>query len=122
MTLQERSAAERRRLAREARDAFPPMGLYLVRDASIGPVRIGSSRDVHATLRRIQFELRLGSHPDKALQARWRHDPARFSFEVLDLVKERADPDFDYDEELRMLLQLHREELGCEPQAPRRDA
>lgn len=108
----QRSATERRRLSREARDAFPPMGLYLVRDTESGPLRLGSSRDVHATLRRIQFELRLGSHPDKALQAQWRQDPARFSFEVLELVKERTDPAFDYEEELRTLLQLHGEELG----------
>lgn len=108
----QRSATERRRLSREARDAFPPMGLYLVRDTESGPLRLGSSRDVHATLRRIQFELRLGSHPDKALQAQWRQDPARLSFEVLELVKERTDPAFDYEEELRTLLQLHGEELG----------
>jgi hypothetical protein len=108
----QRSAAERRRLSREARDAFPPMGLYLVRHAASGPLRLGSSRDVYATLKRIQFELRLGSHPDKALQAQWRQDPAQFSFEVLELVKERTDPAFDYQQELRMLLQLHGEELG----------
>ena len=104
------AAAERRRLAREARDAFPPMGLYVVRDAD-GPVRVAASRDVYAALNRVQFELRLGSHPDKALAREWAHDPARFSFEVLELVKERTDPAFDYAEELRVLLQLHREEL-----------
>ena len=32
-------------------------------------------------------------------------------FDVLDLVTERADPDFDYAGELRVLEQLHREEL-----------
>lgn len=106
------SNTDRRQLSRAARDAFPPMGLYLVRDSVRGPLRVGASRDVHATLRRIQFELRLGSHPDKALQAQWRQDPARFSFEVLELVKERTDPAFDYGEELRTLLQLHQEELG----------
>ena len=107
------SAAKRRRLARQARDAFPPMGIYAVRDAAGGNVRVGPTRDVHAPLKPIQFELRLGSHPDKALQAQWAGDPARFSFEVLDLVKERADPGFDYQEELRVLLQLHREELSA---------
>ena len=106
------SAAERRRLARQARDAFAPMGLYLVRDRVNGQVRLGSSRNVYATLNRIQFELRLGSHPDKGLQEQWGRDPARFSFEVLELVKERSDPGFDYEDELRTLLQLHREELG----------
>src|SRR5512135_2757508 len=110
-------AAERRRLAREARDAFPPMGVYAVRDHGTGLVRVGSSRDVHARLRRIQFELRLGGCPDKELQAAWRQDPARFSFEVLELVRQRSDPAFDYAGELRVLEQLHRDEL-CAGSAP----
>ena len=110
-------AAERRRISREARDAFPPMGVYAVRDAGTGLVRVGSSRDVHARLRRIQFELRLGGCPDKELQAAWRQDPARFSFEVLELVRQRSDPAFDYAGELRVLEQLHRDEL-CAGAAP----
>ena len=106
------SSVDRRQVSRAARDAFPPMGLYVIRDAVGGRSRLGASRNVYAALNRIQFELRLGSHGDKALQAQWRQDPARFSFEVLELVRERADPAFDYEEELRTLLQLHREELG----------
>ncbi|HWI83625.1 GIY-YIG nuclease family protein [Ramlibacter sp.] len=105
-------SAQRRRRARQARDAFPPMGVYAVRERAAGLVRVGSSRDVHARLTRIQFELRLGTHPDKELQAAWRHDPARFSFEVLELVQQRSDPAFDYAEELRVLEQLYREELA----------
>lgn len=112
--VQSLGAAERRRLSREARDAFPPMGVYAVRDGSTGLVRVGSSRDVHARLRRIQFELRLGGCADKELQAAWRQDPARFSFEVLELVRQRSDPAFDYAEELRVLEQLHRQDLRAE--------
>lgn len=106
------AAASRRALARQARDAFPPMGVYAVRDALTGQVRVGSSRDVHARLNRVRFELRLGSHPDRALQAAWRQDPARLSFDVLELVRERSDPAFDYREELGLLEQLHREQLA----------
>ena len=108
---QQPDAAERRRRAREARDAFPPMGVYAVRDRASGRVWVGSSRDVHARLTRIQFELRLGAHRQKQLQAAWREDPTRFSFDVLALVKQRVDPAFDYAEELRGLEQLYREEL-----------
>ncbi|MGV3572474.1 MAG: GIY-YIG nuclease family protein [Ramlibacter sp.] len=108
------AAADRRRLARAARDAFPPMGVYLVRASAGAHLRVGACRDVHARLRRIQFELRLGSHPDKALQAAWRQDPAGFSFEVLALVEERSDPAFDHQAELQTLLELHRAELGLE--------
>jgi hypothetical protein len=109
------AGAERRRLSREARDAFPPMGVYAVRDRATGLVRVGASRDVHARMRRIAFELRFGGHADKELLAAWRQDPARISFEVLELVKQRADPAFDYAEELRVLEQLHRDELCGAP-------
>jgi hypothetical protein len=106
-------AAGRRRLSREVRDAFPPMGVYAVRDSASGLVRVGACRDVHARLRRIQFELRLGGCPDQELQAAWRQDPARLSFEVLELVRQRTDAAFDYAGELKVLEQLHREELGA---------
>jgi hypothetical protein len=112
--VQPNAAAERRRRAREARDAFPPMGVYAVRDRTSGRAWVGSSRDVHARLTRIQFELRLGAHMDKQLQATWRQDPTRLSFDVLALVKQRVDPAFDYAEELRVLEQLYREELSGE--------
>jgi hypothetical protein len=110
-----RDAAERRRLSREARDAFPPMGVYAIRDSSTGCVRVGSSRNVFGTLNRAQFELRLGSHADKSLQSEWNLGGAgRFSFEVLELVKERDDPAFDYASELQALEQLYREQFdGC---------
>lgn len=105
------SATERRQLARAARDAFPPMGVYAIRDGA-GTLRVGSSTNVHGILNRTQFALRLGSHPDKALQAAWNRNKEGWSFEVLDLVKERKDlPDFDYAGELQALEQMYREEL-----------
>ena len=106
------AAAERRRVSRALRDGFPPMGVYAIRDLATGQVRVGASRNVPGTLNRIRFELRLGSHPDKALQAEWNRGGAeRFAFDVLEMVKERSDPSFDHDAELRLLEQLHREEL-----------
>lgn len=103
------SARGRRALSRSARDAFPPMGVYAIRDGRTGSVRIGASRNVHGTINRIRFELRLGSHPDRALQAAWRDGgEERIAFEVLELVKERSDPDFDYAAELKDLEALHR--------------
>lgn len=107
------SGADRRQLARRARDAFPPMGVYAIRDRTTGRVRVAASRNVHAAINRMVFELRFGSHPDRALQAEWNRGGAeRFSFEVLELVKERSDAAFDYAAELRLLEELHRTELG----------
>ena len=111
--------AQRRAVSRAARDAFPPMGVYAIRDHDSGCVRIGASRNVDAALARIAFELRLGTHPDKALQAAYRRSGAgRFTFEVLTLLKQRDDPAFDYGDELRAMAQLYREDDGV----PRRCA
>ncbi|MCM5569290.1 GIY-YIG nuclease family protein [Burkholderiaceae bacterium FT117] len=111
------SAAERRRISREARDAFPRMGVYAIRSEASGRVRVASSRNVPGAINRIEFELRLGSHPDKALQADWKLNPAAISFEVLELVKERTDPDFDYSAELSALEELYRAELCTRSEA-----
>jgi hypothetical protein len=110
------ASARRRELSRSARDAFPPMGVYALRDAARGTVRVQASRNVHGAINREQFELRMGGHRDKALQAEWARDPARFSFEVLEMVRERKEQDFDYAAELRLLEQLYRAEL-CGEQA-----
>lgn len=117
MTSPLQPAAQRRALSRAARDAFPPMGVYAVRDAASGTVRVHASRNVHGAINRTQFELRLGCHFDKALQAEWNQDPSRFTFEVLAFVKERQEPGFDPAEELRVLEALYREEL-CGAEAP----
>jgi hypothetical protein len=107
----ESRSVQRRLLSRQARDAFPPMGVYAIRDAATASITVGSSRDVHARLNRIRFELRLGTHPDTSLQATWRQNSANVTFDVLDMVKQRTDPAFDYAEELRLLEQLYREQL-----------
>jgi hypothetical protein len=105
------STSARRDISRRARDAFPPMGIYIIRDKETGQVLVASSRNVYGAMNRIQFELRLRSHPNKALQAEWnRSGPGRFDFEIVELLKEREDSNFDYVEELRTLEQIYREQ------------
>jgi hypothetical protein len=109
--------AQRREASRQARDAFPAMGVWCVRDHVSGQVRVAASRNVPGAINRAQFELRRGAHADKELQAQWKaSDAERFSFEVIELVKERSDPAFDYAGELQALLDWYREQLeGAAP-------
>lgn len=105
------STSARREISRQARDAFPAMGVYVIRDNTTGHVLVASSRNVYGAMNRAQFELRLRSHPNKALQAKWNSSgPDRFDFEIVELLKEREDPHFNYAEELRMLEQLYRDQ------------
>lgn len=108
--------AARRAAARQARDAFPPMGVYAIRDRASGHRLLGASRNVHAALNRARFEMRMGKFADRALQAAWSRAGAdALSFEVLELVKEREDADFDYAGELKALEQTCRELEGLQP-------
>jgi len=104
--------------ARQARDAFPPMGIYAIRGRASGHLLLGASRNVHAALNRARFELRMGKHADRVLQAAWdRSGVEGLDFEVLELLKERADAHFDYAGELKALEQIHRELQGRAPRA-----
>ncbi len=104
------SRSARRVAARQARDAFPPMGIYAIRDRSSGHLLLGASRNVHAALNRARFELQMGKYADRVLQAEWNLSGAEgLAFEVLELVKEREEKGFDYAGELKALEQIHRE-------------
>ena len=110
------SRSARRVATRQARDAFPPMGIYAIRDRASGHLLLGASRNVHAALNRARFELGMGKHGDRVLQAEWhRSGVGGLAFEVLELVKEREDAGFDYAGELKALEQIHRELQGLAP-------
>ena len=110
------SRSARRVAARQARDAFPPMGIYAIRDRASGHRLLGASRNVHASLNRARFELRMGKHADRVLQAEWNRSGAEgLAFDVLELVKEREDAEFDYAAELKALEQTCRELQGLAP-------
>lgn len=106
-------ASRRRALARQARDAFPPMGVFTIRNLSTGSVRVRASRHVPGAINRMGFELRQGSHTDKTLQAEWSaQGPDGFEIAVVEMVKERDDPAFDYTAELTLLHALYTAELA----------
>lgn len=115
-SVEQASRLARRAAAREARDAFPPMGIYCIRDRAGNHLRLGASSNVLAALNRARFELRMGNHADRVLQAAWNRNGADgLDFEVLELVKKREDVNFDYAGELKVLEQIHREMQGLAP-------
>jgi hypothetical protein len=89
------------------------MGIYAIRDRSSGYLLLGASRNVCAALNRARFELGTRKYADCVLQAEWNRLGAEgLVFEVLELVKEKVDADFDYAGELKALEQVHRELQG----------
>ncbi len=103
----------RSELKKQYRETPPPMGVYAIRSLSSGRVIVEASMNVHAAMNRARFELDRKSYRDKQLQQDWSAlGPDHCRFEVVDLVKRREDPTFDYKAELAGLLTMWREELG----------
>ena len=71
---------------------------------------------MQAALNRARFELGMGKHADRVLQAEWHRSGVEgLAFEVLELVTEREDAGFDYASELKSLEQIDRELQGLAP-------
>ncbi|MEX8191341.1 GIY-YIG nuclease family protein [Comamonas guangdongensis] len=118
MTSSSLSLQARRALVRDYKQSFPLLGIYAVRCDAAGLLRLGASRNVDGMLNRIRFELATGLQRDAALSRAWAsHGEQAFRFEVLDRVKQRDDPDFDYETELQALLALWQAELQPESMA-----
>lgn len=104
---------DRKELVRQYKETARPAGVYRVRHVPSGRTLLGSSRDAPAMLNRIRAQLRMRSHPNRALQADWESDgPDAFLFEVVDLLPPSSDPDDDLTDDLAMLEELWRERLA----------
>lgn len=107
-------SAARRALVRQYKDSRLPAGVFTLTNQSNGRVFVGGSLNLDGAMNRLRFELNLRSHRNKPLQHDWiAHGAECFSFTVVDRIKERDDPLFDYRAELDSLLALWREEIPC---------
>ena len=101
--------AKRKELTQAYKLAFPSMGIFAIRNLATGRVLIDQSANLNGTFNRHRVELQLGTHRNKALMEDWRtHGEANFVFEVLETIKERSEPDFNYRAEMARLLAICR--------------
>ncbi|MEY4563334.1 MAG: hypothetical protein RLZZ618_2611 [Pseudomonadota bacterium] len=101
-----RSAKARQRELKLAyKLALPPMGVFCIRNLVNGRQFVERSMNLTGSLNRHRMELHAGVHRHRELMTDWRvHGEAQFVFEVLDQVKERPEPDFNYAQETEDLL------------------
>ena len=79
---------DRKERKRAYLEAPRPMGAFVIRNTVNGKVLLGVSLDLSGILNRHRFQLRHGSHPNRALQADWgEFGEAAFAFEILDELK-----------------------------------
>src|ERR1700742_3218158 len=95
----------KRKLKKEYQQTHLPMGIFQVRNLANGKVLIGASLNLPAVLNREKFQLTLGGHPNKKLQAEWQEFGGdNFVFGVLDeLAPTTAGAEADYRAHLAVL-------------------
>jgi len=103
----------RKELNREYKERMKPAGVYQVKNVANGKVLLGSSLNLEGPLNRHKFMLKIGSHPNKALQKDWDElGTEQFVFEILEEVQQRRDdPNFNLKDELTLLEMIWLEKL-----------
>src|SRR5215475_7370723 len=92
-------------LKREYKLNHSPMGVYQIRNIANEKVLIGAALDLPGVINRHKFQLKMGNHPNRALQADWNEFCADgFAFEILDELTPKEGR--DYREELAFLEEL----------------
>lgn len=102
----------RKDINREYLERPKPAGVFQVKNIANDKVLLGSSLNLEGSLNKHRFMLKIGSHTNKALQQDWNiYGPDKFSFDILEVVKVKDDPNFNLRDELILLEQIWLEEL-----------
>jgi hypothetical protein len=105
-------AASRKEIKRAYKERKKAAGVFQVKNTVNGKVLLGSSLNLEGVFNSHRFKLSIGRHPNVDLQKDWNaYGPDRFVFEILEVVKEKDDPNFDPDDELTLLEQIWLEKL-----------
>ncbi|WP_266170127.1 GIY-YIG nuclease family protein [Dyella subtropica] len=102
----------RKELTRAYKMALPPMGIFSIKNLVTGRTLVDQSINLAGALNRHRMELQLGTHRNKALMEDWRtYGDEHFAFEVLQQIQERAEPDYNYAEEMAQHLAIWRAKI-----------
>jgi hypothetical protein len=78
---------QKRKLVRDYKERKVSPGVYALRCVATGEVWVAPSRNLDAQQNGIWFTLRMGSHPNKALQAVWNaQGEASFAYEIVERI------------------------------------
>lgn len=102
----------RKEIHREYKERVKPSGVFQVKNLVNGMVLLGSSLNLEGPLNKHRFMLKINSHPNKELQKDWNElGPEQFTFEILETVQLKDDPNFNLKDELTLLEEIWLEKL-----------
>ena len=110
--MKEQRTKTRKEIHREYKERVKPSGVFQVRNTINGKALLGSSLNLEGPLNKHRFMLKIDSHPNKELQKDWNElGSDHFSFEILETVVLRDDPNFNLRDELTLLEEIWLEKL-----------
>lgn len=108
----ENTMKTRKEINREYMERVKPAGIYQVKNLANGKMFLGSSFNLEGPLNRHKFMLKIGSHTNKELQKDWNELGAdQFTFDILEEVNIKEDPNFNLNDELTLLEMIWLEKL-----------
>ena len=103
---------DKKEIKRQYKLAPRPAGVFQIKNNVNGKILLGSSLNLDGILNRHKFQLELGSHMNKELQTDWKEFGAvAFTFEILETLDPKDDPNFNYKDELSLLEEIWLEKL-----------
>jgi hypothetical protein len=102
----------RKEIHREYKERVKPSGVFQIKNLSNGKVLLGSSLNLEGPLNKHRFMLKINIHPNKALQQNWNEfGPDQFTFDILETIQIKDDPNFNLKDELTLLEEIWLEKL-----------
>ena len=94
------------------KQTIQPMGIYQIKNLKNGKIYIGSAKDLRGKINGSKFQLKNDLHLNKEMQKDFNEiGEEGFSFDILDYLKPNEDSNYDYTEELKILLDMWLEKL-----------
>jgi len=104
--------ATKKELKKEYQNMQRPMGIYQIKNLTNGKIFLGSTLFLDTVQNKHFFQLKMGGHPNSGLQNDWdKYGESSFEFSVVDKLKPVEDPDYNYNEDLKVLLELWMDKL-----------
>jgi hypothetical protein len=98
---------DRKEAIRAYKEAPRPAGVFQIKNLVSGKVYLGSSLNLNGPINRAKFELQQKIHRIPELQKDYDElGPDKFSFDILEVVKPKDDPDFNLEDELTLIEEI----------------
>jgi hypothetical protein len=103
---------DKKGLIRHYKQTIQEMGVYQIKNRINGKLFIGNAINLKGILNSNKFQLKTGRHFNQELQKDYnKYGEDNFDFEIVDCLKPKEDPKYDYREDLNILEDMWLEKL-----------